>query len=335
MPKIVLDPGHVKGHNKGAAAGYYEGTAMYAYAGRLAEKLRAAGVEVEITRKNVTDNPTLMERGKMAKGADLFVSLHSNAASSASAHGVTVFYSIKRSSDKTYAAKVCRDLAELIRGGTRNRGACTRKGGGDWDYYTVIQYAVKVNCPHVLLIEHGFHSHKEECAWLTKEKNLEAMADLECKLFLEILGIKASCGHPETKEPEKPMSVKVVNTPGDTLNVRKSADHTAAKLGELEHGAAVDVYGLADNGWVLVQLGDLRGWANGAYLVTPTAAYKVRVTAGSLNIRKGPGTSYATNGVVHGNEVLTIVDESKNGETRWGQLDDGRGWVSLKYTERA
>ena len=59
------------------------------------------------------------------------------------------------------------------------------------------------------------------------------------------------------------------------------------------------------------------------------------MTAGSLNIRKGPGTSYTTNGVVHGNEVLTIVDESKNGETRWGQLDDGRGWVSLKYTERA
>lgn len=335
MHKIVLDPGHVKGHNKGAAAGYYEGTAMFAYAGRLAEKLRAAGVEVEITREKVTDNPTLMERGKVAKGADLFVSLHSNAASAASAHGVTVFYSIKRSGDKPHAAKLSKELAGLIRGGTRDRGACTRKGGGDWDYYTVIQYAVKVNCPHVLLIEHGFHSHKEECAWLTQDKNLEAMANLECKLFLDILGIKAGGGQPVMQEPEKPLGQKQVNTPGDTLNVRDAAVYTAKKLGELKHGSVVEIYGLADNGWALVQQGDLRGWVNGAYLVTPSTAYKVRVIAGSLNVRTGPGTTYATNGVVHGNEVLTIVGESTNGETRWGQLNDDRGWVSLKYTERA
>ena len=334
MPKIVLDPGHVKGHNKGAAAGYYEGSAMFAYAGRLAEKLRAAGVEVEITRKKVTDNPTLMERGKVAKGADLFVSLHSNAASAASAHGVTVFYSIKRANDKPHAAKLSKELAGLIRGGTRDRGACTRKGGGDWDYYTVIQYAVKVNCPHVLLVEHGFHSHKEECAWLTRDKNLEAMANLECKLFLEVLGVKDNATQTVAKDPEKPLGQKQVNTPGDTLNVRDAAVYTAKKLGELKHGSVVEIYGLADNGWVLVQQSDLRGWVNGAYLVTPSTAYKVRVTAGSLNVRTGPGTTYATNGVVHGNEALTIVGESTNGETRWGQLNDGRGWVSLKYTER-
>lgn len=335
MAKIVLDPGHVKGYNKGAASGYYEGTAMFAYAGRLAEKLRAAGVEVEITRKKVTDNPTLMERGKVAKGADLFVSLHSNAASAASAHGVTVFYSIKRDGDKVHAAKLSKELAGLIRGGTRDRGACTRKGGGDWDYYTVIQYAVKVGCPHVFLIEHGFHSHKEECVWLMQETNLEAMANLECKLFLEILGVKDNATQTVAKDPEKPLGRKQVNTPGDTLNVRKAAVHTAAKLGELKHDTVVDVYGLADNGWVLVQQGDIRGWVNGAYLVTPSTAYKVRITAGSLNIRKGPGTSYATNGVVHGNEVFVVTDEALNGETRWGKLENGRGWVSLKYTERA
>lgn len=334
MPKIVLDPGHVKGYNKGAVAGYYEGTAMFNYAHRLAEKLRAAGVTVEITRAKVTDNPSLMDRGKKAKGADLFLSLHSNAASAKTANGVTVFYSIKRDGDKPYAAMLSKELAGLICGGTRDRGACTRKGGGDWDYYTVIQYAVKVGCPHVFLIEHGFHSNPGECTWLMQEANMETMAVLECKLLLDILGIKASAGKPVAQEPEKPLGRKQVNTPGDTLNVRKGADHTAAKLGELKHGSVVDVYGLADNGWVLIQQGDLRGWVNGGYLVTPPTAYKVRITAGSLNVRKGPGTSYATNGVVHGNEVFTIADEAMNGETRWGKLENGRGWISLKYTER-
>lgn len=330
MARIVLDPGHVKGYNKGAVAGYYEGTAMFHYANRLANKLRAAGVDVVVTREKVTDNPSLTARGKMAKGADLFVSLHSNAASATSAHGVTVFYSIKRSGDKTHAATLSKQLAGLIRGGTRDRGACTRKGGGDWDYYTVIQNAAKVKCPHIFLIEHGFHTHTTECAWLMQDANLEAMATLECKLFLDILGVKASTG-----AADKPIGQKKVNTPGDTLNVRKSAIHTAAKLGELAHGSTVDVYGLADNGWVLIQQGDLRGWVNGSYLADVQTGYEVKITARSLTVRKGAGTSYDAVTYVHRGETYTITDEAMNGETRWGKLEDGRGWISLKYTKKS
>ena len=164
MAKIILDPGHVEGYNKGAVSGYYEGTAMYHYAHLLADKLRAAGMEVGVTRTKITDNPSLTARGKQAKGADMLVSLHSNAASSASANGVTVFYSIKRGGDKVHAAALSKGLAGLINGGTRDRGANTRKGSGDWDYYTVIQAAVAAGCPHVFLVEHGFHSNKAECA---------------------------------------------------------------------------------------------------------------------------------------------------------------------------
>lgn len=39
MKRIILDPGHVEGYNRGAAVGYYEGTAMYHYAYLLADKL--------------------------------------------------------------------------------------------------------------------------------------------------------------------------------------------------------------------------------------------------------------------------------------------------------
>lgn len=79
MAKIILDPGHVEGYNRGAVSGYYEGTAMYHYAYLLADKLRAAGLDVGITRTKITDNPSLTARGKQAKGADMLVSLHSNA----------------------------------------------------------------------------------------------------------------------------------------------------------------------------------------------------------------------------------------------------------------
>ena len=330
MAKIILDPGHVEGYNKGAVSGYYEGTAMYHYAHLLADKLRAAGMEVGVTRTKITDNPSLTARGKQAKGADMLVSLHSNAASSASANGVTVFYSIKRGGDKVHAAALSEGLAGLINGGTRDRGAHTRKGSGDWDYYTVIQAAVAAGCPHVFLIEHGFHSNKKECTWLMQPANMEAMATLECGLLCDILGVKASGG---TAQDPASMGQKMVNTPGDTLNVRDEANAKGTKLGELAHGSTVEVYGLADNGWALIQQGSLRGWVNGKYLAEPKktfAPYIVRVTADALNIRKGPGTNYDVAGCIRDKGSYTIVDEQDG----WGRLKSGAGWISLAYTTK-
>lgn len=186
--KILLDPGHYKGYNKGAVSGYAEGTAMYEYAQILKKLLIEKGADVKITRQSVEDNPSLTERGSMAKGYDFFISLHSNGASSPSANGVTVFYSIKQNENKAMAENWSKELAALICGGTRNRGAATRKGSGNWDYYTVIQSAVAAKCPKVLLVEHGFHSNPKECSWLMNNQNMEKMAELECEMIVDALG---------------------------------------------------------------------------------------------------------------------------------------------------
>jgi N-acetylmuramoyl-L-alanine amidase len=58
--------------------------------------------------------------------------------------------------------------------------------------------------------------------------------------------------------------------------------------------------------------------------------YYVTITASSLNVRSGPGTSYKINTTVHKNEIYTIVDEN-NG---WGKLKSGAGWISLNYTKK-
>lgn len=187
--RIVLDPGHVAGYNQGYYDPYQEGTAMWEYAFLLAEKLTAHGMEVEVTRKALNENPTLTARGKMAAGADMFVSLHSNAASVPEGHGVSVFYSIKRPGDKDVAETFSRELAGLIGGGTRDRGGRTRKSTkGDWDYYTVIQKAAETDCPHILLVEHGFHTNPVECLWLMDDSHMDAMAELEADLILRTLG---------------------------------------------------------------------------------------------------------------------------------------------------
>ena len=64
-------------------------------------------------------------------------------------------------------------------------------------------------------------------------------------------------------------------------------------------------------------------------------SYKVKVTASALNIRKGPGTNYGTNGVIRDKGVYTIVAESTgNGASKWGKLKSGSGWISLDYTNK-
>lgn len=64
-------------------------------------------------------------------------------------------------------------------------------------------------------------------------------------------------------------------------------------------------------------------------------SYTVKVTADELNIRKGPGTNYSTNGSIKGRGVYTIVAESAGvGATKWGKLKSGAGWISLDYCQR-
>lgn len=56
----------------------------------------------------------------------------------------------------------------------------------------------------------------------------------------------------------------------------------------------------------------------------------VQITASSLNVRKGPGTSYAVAQTVSKGQSFTIVQQQGS----YGRLKSGAGWISLKYTAR-
>ena len=57
--------------------------------------------------------------------------------------------------------------------------------------------------------------------------------------------------------------------------------------------------------------------------------YTGKVNATSLNIRKGPDTSYAIQGSLKKDASVTIIAEANN----WGKLSTG-GWVSLQYIKK-
>ena len=67
-----------------------------------------------------------------------------------------------------------------------------------------------------------------------------------------------------------------------------------------------------------------------------TGSFKVQISISDLNIRKGPGTNYATTGRFTGKGVFTIV-ETKQGTGSakgWGKLKSGAGWIALDYAKK-
>lgn len=56
----------------------------------------------------------------------------------------------------------------------------------------------------------------------------------------------------------------------------------------------------------------------------------VTVTTNGVNIRKGPGTNYASLGKVDAGKQLTITEVANGGSLKWGKFDGG--WIALKYT---
>jgi N-acetylmuramoyl-L-alanine amidase len=93
VARVVIDAGH-GGHDPGAKArGLTEADLVLDVALRLEQLLKDAGVEVIMTRRTDTFVP-LEERTAIANraGADLFLSIHSNASTSDSARGVETYF---------------------------------------------------------------------------------------------------------------------------------------------------------------------------------------------------------------------------------------------------
>lgn len=102
---------------------------------RVAERLRAAGFEVGMTR---TDDRfvELPARSRAGRGADFFVSIHNNGHRSRSVVGSETYYQIGNRLGGEIAYEMVRTIS--ARAGTVMRGAFTRKGDNG-DYYHVLR----------------------------------------------------------------------------------------------------------------------------------------------------------------------------------------------------
>lgn len=188
MKKVTIDPGHAPGNPNKGPTGYYEYAGMWKLSNYLKKALIRCGIEAILTREE-NEDPELDVRGKRAKGSDVFISEHSNAANG-NARGVECFYSVRIPNDKAWAAKIASAGSSLM--GNTNRGAKTRESESTkgYDYYGVIRSAVASGVPHVFLVESGFHDNSSDEKFLKVDSNLEQMAEKQAEVLCELLGVK-------------------------------------------------------------------------------------------------------------------------------------------------
>lgn len=205
---VVLDPGHITGYNKGVVPGYAEGNMTWKLANFLKEALARDGVRVIITRPSSNVDLELYSRGQVAvkNGAEVFISLHSNAISDTTrwekAYGVSLYRSEYLPESTDLGNKLVDAIVGVMRpvtGVTFSRGVLTRLGSKGSDYYGVIRGAVsgarsvdaarKGPVKHAFIIEHGFHTHSKECAFLNDDSNLRTLAEAEATVIKEHFGV--------------------------------------------------------------------------------------------------------------------------------------------------
>lgn len=177
---IVLDPGHGAGraHNRGALY-YHEGNHNYLFACELKRQLESASHSVRMTRTRIEHNPSLAKRGATGRGADLLLSLHSNAASSSSVRGVEVFDDVKRPAP-ALPRRLCKELAALF--GQPNRGVKYAKTSSGANYYGVLRSS-QAKRSHIL--EVCFHTNAKDCLYFKEHLEEVARCIVSCIGALE------------------------------------------------------------------------------------------------------------------------------------------------------
>jgi N-acetylmuramoyl-L-alanine amidase len=136
---------------------------------RVAQRLRAAGIDVVLTRG--TDRfVELSDRAAMSRNAHVLVSIHNNGSTSRSVVGTEAYYQI----GNRFGGELATDMVRAIsaKAGTVRRGAFTRKGDNG-DYYAVLRESPAT----AIIVEGTFLSNPGEAKRLATSQFRMRIAD--------------------------------------------------------------------------------------------------------------------------------------------------------------
>lgn len=247
--KVCIDPGHDWwAYNRSPVVPEYcECQRMWDLAVLLKAQLERRGVTVLMTKEHVNHGVGLGTRGKMSKGCDLLVSLHSDAAAREEPDWVSALHQLDDkcgpmdARSKEIAGRLAEAVAALMGVSTRlvaKQSAWDRDGNGYRDdYYAVLRSAHTVGTPAVLL-EHGFHTNVKCTRWLLDDDNLQKLAETEADVIVLWLFQKRQADKVDfVKAIQKVIGAAVDGIPGPetigktvTLSATIHSRHPAVKI---------------------------------------------------------------------------------------------------------
>ena len=188
--KICLDAGHAGKYNRSCAySKYYESDMAWKLHLKLKAELEKYGVEVITTRANQNTDKELTARGKVAKGCDLFLSIHSNAAGSTVNESVDYpLVVVPINGSGTALGKKLAECIQKTMGTKQKAQVWDKKNDNGADWYGVIRGAASVGVPG-LILEHSFHTQTKAAKWLYKDANLDKLAQAEAAVIAEYYGL--------------------------------------------------------------------------------------------------------------------------------------------------
>jgi len=302
------------------------------------------------------------------KGCDFYLAIHSNAAGGTppcTATGAVGFFHPDSPKSKPLMTAMVNELNAICpvksnRSTSVASGMTQFNGSGYGEIRSPMQKGVGS-----ALIEVNFHDNLAAARWIIDNK--DAIAGAIVKSLVATFGISKKNGTvtppPVTPPPAVPAAIGegslVVFKAGTKNYYPGSGSVPAWVIADYNHRVTQVTSGgkpVVKGGKTCVLLGKkinkktgkeesgINTWVDtdvleivgAAPAVPPTPAfqpYMVKVTASELNIRKGPGTNYGTNGSIKDKGTYTIVEESSGtGASMWGKLKSGVGWISLDFT---
>ena len=187
--KIMLDAGHFSKQNLSPCdtkPKYYESEMTWKLHLYLKTELERYGFVVGTTRSDQAKDLEVYQRGLKAKGYDMFLSLHSNAAGNYVTSGVDrpiIIYPVKNNDAQKAFAGLIGGVIRQVMQTKQNYQIYTREypNRPDQDYYGVIRGAVAAGCEMAFILEHGFHTDPSCTAWLLDDENLKRLAVVEAQ----------------------------------------------------------------------------------------------------------------------------------------------------------
>lgn len=161
--KVFIDAGHGGKDNGSSHNGYLEDVINLQIAQKLKNKLLNEGLKVEMSRNDDT-YLSLSERANQSNNSDanMFISIHQNAASSTSAHGVETYYFSDK--NKSLASAIHKSIINSTSANNRN----VRNGN-----FQVLRDNKKPS----ILLECGFISNSSEAYKLSTSEYQNKLVD--------------------------------------------------------------------------------------------------------------------------------------------------------------